>query len=75
MYFDFGMVDAPGLADSVMRQPWLGLNIEGDRFANEDLPYAYIANSTRQQKWIRWNVWDAKWPEEGRVFIRQPANR
>lgn len=69
MYFDFGMVDAPGLADSVMRQPWLGLNVEGERFANEDLPYAYIANSTRQQNdYTRWNVWDAKWPEEAPRF-------
>jgi fumarate reductase flavoprotein subunit len=69
MYFDFGMVDAPGLADSVMRQPWLGLNVDGDRFANEDLPYAYIANSTRQENdHTRWNVWDAKWPEEAPEF-------
>lgn len=69
MYFDFGMVDAPGLADSVMRQPWLGLNIEGDRYGNEDLPYAYISNSVRQEpEYTKWNVWDSKWPEEAPTF-------
>ncbi len=69
MYFDFGMVDAPGLADSVMRQPWLGLNIEGDRYGNEDLPYAYISNSVRQEpEYTKWNVWDSKWPKEAPTF-------
>ncbi len=65
MYFDFGMVDSPGLADSVMRQPWLALNNYGERFANEDLPYPFIANGLRQEPdYTKWNIWDSKWPEE-----------
>lgn len=65
MYFDFGMVDTPGLADSVMRQPWLSLNNDGERYANEDLPYPFIANGVRQEPgYTKWNIWDSKWPEE-----------
>lgn len=65
MYFDFGMVDAPGLADSVMRQPWLSLNNYGERFANEDVPYPFIANGVRQEPdYTKWNIWDSKWPVE-----------
>ena len=65
MYFDFGMVNAPGLADSVMRQPWLSLNNYGERFANEDVPYPFIANGVRQEPdYSKWNIWDSKWPTE-----------
>ncbi|MCD8212775.1 MAG: FAD-dependent oxidoreductase [Campylobacter sp.] len=65
MYFDIAMIDSPGIADPIMRQPWLGLNSRGERFANEDLPYAYIANGTRQEPdYTRWNIWDSKWPDE-----------
>lgn len=73
MYFDIGMVEAPGLADALMRQPWLSLNNDGERYANEDLPYAYISNAVRQEPGhTRWTVWDAKWPEEAPNF-RQTA--
>lgn len=65
MYFDLGMVDSPGLADSVMRQPWLSLNNDAERYANEDLPYPFIANAVRQEPgYTKWNIWDSKWPEE-----------
>lgn len=74
MYFDIAMMDAPGLADSLMRQPWLSVNMNGDRYANEDLPYAYISNAVRQQPGdqSRWTIWDSKWPEEAPA-MRQTA--
>lgn len=69
MYFDFAVVDAPILADALMRQPWLGVNVRGERYANEELPYSYICNAQRQQpEHYRWTVWDAKWPEEAPKF-------
>ncbi len=69
MLFDIGMVEEPGLADSLMRQPWLSVNIRGERFMDEDLPYAYISNAVRQQPGgTRWTVWDSKWPEEAPKF-------
>lgn len=68
-YFDIGMVEEPGLADSATRQPWLSVNLRGERYANEDLPYAYISNAVRQQAGhTRWTVWDSKWPEEAPKF-------
>ena len=71
MYFDFGMVDSPGLADSVMRQPWLSLNNYGERFANEDVPYPFIANGVRQEPdYTKWNIWDSKWPQEAPAFYQ-----
>lgn len=69
MYFDFAVPGAPILADALMRQPWLSVNERGLRFENEELPYAYLSNAQRQQPGnARWNVWDAKWPEEAPSF-------
>lgn len=67
MYFDQGLDGMPPGYKPVplTRQPWLGVNMLGERFANEDLPYGYVSNSMLQQpKSMKWVVWDAKWPEE-----------
>lgn len=69
MYFDFAVVGAPIIADALMRQPWLNVNVRGERYANEELPYAYICNAQRQQpEHYKWAVWDAKWPQEAPKF-------
>jgi fumarate reductase flavoprotein subunit len=67
MYFDEGTVGAPH-AESipVLRQPWLYLNMHGERYTNEDLPYAYVVNATNAQPdHVKWVLFDAKWPEDG----------
>lgn len=67
MYFDQALVGTPGMKPvSISRQPWLGVSLDGERYANEDLPYGFICNSMRQQddKDMKWVVWDSKWPEE-----------
>ena len=67
MYFDEGTVGAPH-AESipVLRQPWLYLNTHGERYTNEDLPYAYVVNATNAQpNHVKWVLFDAKWPEDG----------
>lgn len=47
------------------RQPWLYVNAEGERFMNEDLPWAYEFNQLMQQTGgMAWSVWDAKWDSE-----------
>ncbi len=69
MYFDFAVPGAPILADALMRQPWLHINVRGQRFENEELPYAYLCNAMRQQpEHFRWAIWDAKWTEEAPSF-------
>ncbi|HHV34183.1 MAG TPA: FAD-binding protein [Syntrophomonadaceae bacterium] len=69
MYFDFAVVGAPILADALMRQPWLNVNVRGERYADEELPYSFICNAQRQQpEHFKWVVWDAKWPEEAPKF-------
>jgi len=69
MYFDFAIVGTNMLADALMRQSWLCVNTKGERYCNEDLPYAYLCNAHRQQPgYYRWVVWDAKWPEEAPKF-------
>jgi fumarate reductase flavoprotein subunit len=69
MYFDFAVPGAPILADALMRQPWLNVNERGQRYGNEELPYAYLCNAQRQQPGnARWAIWDAKWPEEAPSF-------
>jgi fumarate reductase flavoprotein subunit len=74
MYFDKAFVaDAKVNPDSLVRQPWLGVNLKGERFGNEDLPFSYLSNQVRQQTGkSKWNIWDSKWPEEGPRF-RQTA--
>jgi fumarate reductase flavoprotein subunit len=47
------------------RQPWLHVNINGERFMNEDLPWGYECNQvTRQPGSIAWAVWDGKYDQE-----------
>lgn len=67
MYFDIGLEGMPPAYKPVplTRQPWLNVNIKGERFMNEDLPFGYICNAQRQQPGhMKWVVWDAKWPDE-----------
>lgn len=69
MYFDFAVPGAPILADALMRQPWLSVNNFGERYCNEELPYAYLCNAQRQQPELgKWNIFDSKWPEEAPSF-------
>lgn len=71
MYFDQGLEGLPPTYKPVplTRQPWLGVNIRGERFANEDLPYGYVSRSMLQQPGhMKWVIWDAKWPEEAPKF-------
>lgn len=77
MLFDNDLLDADGKnagrIDAMIRQPWLSVNLRGERYANEDLPFAYISNAVRQQAGLtRWTVWDAKYEEEAPKF-RQSA--
>jgi fumarate reductase flavoprotein subunit len=71
MYFDQGLEGLPPGYKPVplTRQPWLGVNMLGERFANENLPYGYVSRSLlRQPGHMKWVIWDAKWPEEGPKF-------
>jgi len=71
MYFDQGIVGWPPGAKPVpvTRQPWLYVNLRGERFVNEDLPYGYSCNAHRQQPGnVKWVIFDAKWPEEAPRF-------
>lgn len=71
MYFDQGLEGLPPAYKPVpiTRQPWLGVNLRGERFANEDLPYGYVCNAILQQPGhMKWAVWDTKWPEEAPKF-------
>lgn len=70
MYFDKAFVDDPKEnPDALVRQPWLGVNLKGERFGNEDLPFGYLVNQVRSQpEKCKWNIWDSKWPEETAKF-------
>ncbi|HNY66818.1 MAG TPA: FAD-dependent oxidoreductase [Deltaproteobacteria bacterium] len=47
---------------NLARQPFLNVNLLGERYANEDAPFGYTANQDIQQPggW-KWTVWDANW--------------
>lgn len=70
MYFDKAFVDNPKEnPDALTRQPWLGVNLKGERFGNEDLTFGYLSNQVRQQPGqCKWNIWDSKWPQEAPAF-------
>jgi fumarate reductase flavoprotein subunit len=70
MYFDKAFVDnAKENPDALVRQPWLSVNMKGERFGNEDLVFGYLVNSSRQQKdHCKWTIWDDKWTEEAPSF-------
>jgi fumarate reductase flavoprotein subunit len=47
------------------RQPWLYVDLNGERFMNEDLPWGYECNQIMQRpSSIAWSVWDAKYDQE-----------
>ena len=82
MYFDRGaMVPSPnytnymqtpvdGFAYLLMgSQPFLHVNIDGKRFANESVPYDFKVNAARRQPnkcWI--TIWDENWKEDVERF-------
>jgi fumarate reductase flavoprotein subunit len=64
MIWDFAIFSHTGLFN-LGRQPWLYVNLNGERFMNEDLPYGYECNQILQQPDnLVWAVWDAKWDRE-----------
>ncbi|HEX2966067.1 MAG TPA: FAD-dependent oxidoreductase [Syntrophorhabdaceae bacterium] len=69
MMFDWSVWAERGLFN-LARQPWLYVNIYGERFMNEDLPWGYECNQIlRQPEGFAWSVWDSKyndeWPKMG----------
>lgn len=74
MLFDWGaekedpLEQARGFFD-IHRQPWLYVNLRGERFMNEDIPWAYEVNQIVQQPGgFAWSVFDAKCDQEFQRF-------
>jgi fumarate reductase flavoprotein subunit len=64
MLFDWAVWSEEGLFN-IARQPWLYVNLQGERFMNEDLPYNYACNQILQQTaGLWWSVWDTKYSQE-----------
>ncbi len=46
-------------------QPFLRVNVNGERFVNEDLPYDYAWDAAiMEPENVWWQVWDANWKED-----------
>lgn len=67
MYFDEGVEGLEHMPSiPLTRQPWLYLNDFGERFCNEDMPYAYVCRAhNAQPRHMKWVIWDAKWETDG----------
>jgi fumarate reductase flavoprotein subunit len=64
MLFDWAAWAERGLFN-LARQPWLYVNLNGERFMNEDLPWGYECNQLlRQPGGQAWSIWDAKYNQE-----------
>jgi len=64
MLFDY-TIWSKGKLFNLARQPWLYVNLKGERFMNEDLPWGYECSQLMQQpRNIAWSIWDAKWEQE-----------
>jgi fumarate reductase flavoprotein subunit len=71
MLFDYTDWGGESLFD-LGRQPWLYVNLNGERFMNEDLPWGYeCAQIMRQSKNLAWSVWDDKWKQEAPLMRSQ----
>lgn len=68
MLWDGGLA-GKGIFLSIARQPWLYVNVLGERYANEDAPFGYTANQDMQQpESQKWAVWDANWDTDKEKF-------
>lgn len=67
MLFDHAVIESPmPIFVPLTRQPFLNVNLDGERFKNEELPYGYVCNADLSQPGhVKWVVWDVKWEEEG----------
>ncbi|MEG0503775.1 MAG: FAD-dependent oxidoreductase, partial [Raoultibacter sp.] len=67
MYFDEGVEGLEHMPSiPLTRQPWLYINDFGERFCNEDMPYAYVCRAhDAQPRQMKWALWDSKWETEG----------
>jgi len=64
MLFDWAVWKKEGLFN-LARQPWLYVDLNGERFMNEDLPWGYECTQIMQQPGGNaWSVWDAKYDQE-----------
>jgi len=64
LLFDWAVFSRQGLFN-LARQPWLYVNLDGERFMNEDLPWGYeCAQMFQQPGRVAWSVWDAKYDQE-----------
>jgi len=71
MLFDWAVWSKRGIFN-LARQPWLYVNIRGQRFMNEDLPWGYeCAQMLLQPEGFAWSVWDSKWPQESAAMHSQ----
>lgn len=69
MYFD---TVATGEFLNLPRQPWLYVNVNGERFMNEDLPWGYECCQILQQpEAMCWSVWDEKYDQEWPIMKSQ----
>jgi fumarate reductase flavoprotein subunit len=66
MLFDHAVMESPvPIFVPLTRQPFLNVNLDGERFKNEELPYGYICNADLAQSGhAKWVVWDADWQED-----------
>ena len=64
-----GMFEGSPMFINIARQPWLYVNLNGERYGNEDAPFGYTANQDMNQpNSERWAIWDANWPEDALNF-------
>lgn len=50
-------------------QPFLRVNLRGERFVNEDLPYDYAWNAALMEPGkVWWEIWDSNWTEDIKRF-------
>ena len=70
LIFDMGFPDSElPMPVPLTRQPFLNMNLRGERYVNEDLPYAYTCNADMQQPdGVKWAIWDEKWETDTSRF-------
>ncbi|MBN1191457.1 MAG: FAD-dependent oxidoreductase [Dehalococcoidales bacterium] len=69
--FDWSAIWDNGVFN-IARQPWLRVNLNGERFMNEDLPWGYeCAQILQQPGGLVWAIWDANWKADAEKMQSQ----
>lgn len=70
---NYGLVDSHTIALPFLALPWVRVNEKGRRFANEGVPFNFLASAiVRQPRGTCWSLFDGNFVESAKNFLKSP---